>query len=376
MLKKIGIFGGTFDPVHLEHIKMADMVSKELGLDKLIIVPTFIPPHKVHSETATVTDRLNMLKIAFKDRNVEISDFEIQSGGKSYTCLTVEHFKNLYQDAQLYFIVGEDMLIDFKTWYQPERILQVADLAVFGREGYKADYEREKEYFINRFGKSFIKLSYTGKDISSTKIRVNAMFYLPLEDLDIGVSEYVIKNNVYPSNAITDIVRVNLPRKRLKHTANVIVCALKKVKELKLDREKVFIACALHDIAKYHDLSDYPKDVLPSNMVKPVAHAFLGEYYARVKIGITDTDILNAVKYHTSGRANMSVLEKLVFVADMIEEDRNYDGVDFLRKLYEEDFEKCFVKCLEEEMIHLKNKGEKIFEETINAYEFYLKENI
>ncbi len=375
MERKIGIFGGTFDPVHKEHQAMAENVIKELNLDRLIVVPTFIPPHKMHNECADANHRINMLKLAFGNEKIEISDYEIESGGKSYTYKTLEHFKSAYPNDKLYFILGEDMLVDFKTWRNPKRITELCDIVAFRREGYQGDHDKERAYFLENFGKKYILLNYAPKNVSSTKIRVYASFMLPIPDVAQKVEEYIQENLVYPTTPISDIVRINLPLKRLRHTANVVTCALKKVKELNLDREKVITACSLHDVAKYMPISDFPIDVLPKNMVQPVAHAYLGEYYARVKLGITDKDVLNAIKHHTSGRANMSTLEKLVFVADMVEESRDYDGVEYLRKLYETaPFEECFVKCLEEEMIHLKNKGNKIYEKTIEAYDYYVKE--
>jgi len=375
-MEKIAIFGGTFDPVHKEHIEMATAVIKELNLDKLIVMPTFSPPHKTHSESASATDRYNMLCLAFDGLPVEISDYEIVNGGKSYTYKTVEHFAQLYKNVALYFIVGDDMLTDFKTWRFPERILDKATLAVFGREGQKADYDGEKEYFERTFGKRFLRLNYVGKDLSSTKIRVYNAFCLPIDGLTSPkVAEYISEKCLYAGGTPETVARINLPKKRLKHTANVVITALKKEKVLSLNREKVITACALHDVAKYMDEKNFPQGIIPADMPAPVRHAFLGEYYARETVGITDPDVLNAIKYHTSGRPNMSLLEKIVFVADMIEEDRDYDGVDVLRKSYEEDdFETCFRLCLKEEMLHLKNKNAQIYQETINAYEYYIKE--
>ena len=180
---------------------------------------------------------------------------------------------------------------------------------------------------------------------------------------------------VYPTTPISDIVRINLPLKRLRHTANVVTCALKKVKELNLDREKVITACSLHDVAKYMDYTKISGFSLPQGVPKPVVHAFLGAYIAKNFLKVNDEEIIDAICYHTSGKANMSLLSKLVFVADMLEEGRSYEGVEYLRSLYEKsDFETCFVECLKEEYIHLMNKGQDIFNETINAYNFYVKQ--
>ncbi len=372
---KIGILGGTFNPVHLEHISLARAAVEELNLDKLLVMPTFISPHKDRAP-APAEDRLNMLKLAFSsDEKIEVCDYEIQKQGKSYTYLTVEHFKEK-ENAQIFFICGADMLVDFKNWRYPERILSAATLAVFEREDCPADYNNEKEYFIKTFGKEYIKLNYIGKTLSSTKIRTYSSFGLSLDGLvDNKVENYIKENNLYQGDGFAEYVKLVLPEKRLKHTADVVVCALKKVKELGLDEKKVIIACTLHDCAKYLDYRSVEGFSLDSDLPKPVVHAFLGAYIAEKRLKVDDAEIIDAIRYHTSGKANMTTLGKLVFVADMLEEGRSYDGVEKLRELYEKaDFERCFRECLKEEWIHLQNKNTEIFIETQNAYKYYIKE--
>ena len=148
-MKRIAIFGGTFNPVHIEHVELCKSAIKELNLDKLIVMPTFISPHKVDKACLSAGERLNMLKLAFEgvDR-VEVSDFEILKEGKSYTYQTIEHFYQ--QGQQLFFIVGGDMLTDFKTWKFPERILSLATLAVFKRQSIYTDFDKEREFFKTR----------------------------------------------------------------------------------------------------------------------------------------------------------------------------------------------------------------------------------
>ena len=372
-MKKIGIFGGTFNPVHIEHVALAKSAIEELNLDKLIVMPTFLSPHKEKSP-APATDRINMLKIAFSDiLKVEISDFEIQKQGKSYTYQTIEHFSQ-DKDAKLYFIVGGDMLVNFKTWRYPERILKGATLAVFSRENFFVDYEKESEYFRKTFCSEFVRLNYVGQDYSSTKIRTYAKLGLSLDGLTPkGVEEYIKENKVYAPDKYEQFILKTLPNKRLKHTADVVVCALKKAKDLGLDEEKVRIATLLHDCAKYIDYKTIEGFTLDEDVPEPVVHAFLGAYIAKKYLGV-DQEIEDAIRYHTSGKANMSLLAKLVFVADMLEEGRNYEGVDELRKLYEkEDFETCFIECLKEEFLHLLNKKQRIYIETINAHDYYVK---
>lgn len=394
-MKKIGIFGGTFNPVHKDHIAMARAAIEKLSLDKLIVMPTFIPPHKEVS-LAPAKDRQAMLSLAFRtgcgvadnlltgdcatcgantanDGKIEISGFEIACGGKSYTYLTVEHFAG---EGELYFIVGGDMLADFKTWRYPERILASAKLAAFGREGFSEDVEKEREYFKENFGKEFIYLTFDGAGDSSTEIRVYNSLSLDISGFtDLRVAEYIKKNGLYAGGAAEKYVREHLPLKRLIHTANVAVCALKKARETGLSEEKILTAAILHDCAKYADMKDFPDFTLPEGVPEPVVHSFLGAYVAEKVVGIKDEEVLDAIRYHTSGKAAMTTLGKLIFVADMIEKGRDYEGVEKLRRKYDEGLDECFKACLKEEVIHLLNKKSYVYSETLNAYEYYITQN-
>ena len=372
----IAIFGGTFNPVHKEHINIAKAAIKELALDKLIVVPTFTPPHK-NIVPAPAEDRLDMLKIAFKNvKNAVVSDFEIKNGGKSYSYITAEHFAAEYPQAKLYFIVGDDMLSDFKTWRNPERILSVAELAVFGRESYAADRSYEKKYFSERFHKGFTELSYCGKDDSSTEIRVYSALGLDVSDkTDEGVARYIKEKGLYAGGEYEAYIRKVLPEKRLVQTANGGVAGLKRCKAAGVPEEKAYTAAILHDCAKNQSPADYKAFRLPSDVPPPVTHAFLGAYIAENVLKIKDEEIIDAIRYHTSGKANMTALGKLIFVADMIEKGRTYDGVEKLRALYEGDLNECFKECLKEEVLHLLAKKDYIYAETLNAYDYYVKDD-
>lgn len=375
-MKNIGILGGTFNPVHIEHVNLAREAKAELNLEKLYVVPTFCPPHK-DTVPIDAKDRLNMLKIAFSGLDfVEVSDFEIAKGGISYTYQTAEHFKNLHKNSKVYLFVGSDMLKDFKTWKNPKQILQNVTLCAFKREGHQGDFSVQHQYFKKEFGVDFKELNFVGRDISSSSIRVRLSLGLSAKDsLDKGVEEYICQNNLYKEDLFTSFLRKNLTEKRLIHTANVVAVGVKKAKELNLSEKKVYLSCLLHDCAKYLDPKSFKDFSIDESYPSPVVHAFLGEYVARNVLGVEDEDVLSAIKYHTTGRANMTTLEKLVFVADMIEKGRNYEGVERLRELYLGDFENCFRKCLEEELIHLQNKKGDICPLTIEAYNYYIQNN-
>ncbi len=371
---KIGIFGGTFDPVHNEHIAMVKTAKQELGLDLVYIVPTYISPLKAIRTSTSPTDRVNMLKLAFNADDEVISDFEIKKGGKSFTFETVLYFKKLHKKDELYLIIGGDNLTDFSAWKNTDVITQNAEIVVVDRDGNYTDIDAEMKSFKRKYGKNFIKLSYQGSHLSSTKVRMYSSFALSLEGLvPKEIAEYINAKNLYKSNPYLEYLKENLPEDRLIHTANVVVASLKRGVKIGLDPEKVFMAAALHDMAKYID-PDTVEGFKYKGIPKQVVHAYLGAYLMENVLDITDKDVIDAVRYHTTAKAPMSRLGKLIFVADMIEMGRKYDGVENLRKIfYTESIDKAFVEALKEEISHITGKGYELFTETINAYNYYVK---
>lgn len=373
---KIGIFGGSFDPVHNEHIGMALSAKSELGLDRLYIVPAKVSPFKKIRRVASPTNRLNMLKLAFVDEDVIISDYEITKSTDSYTFETILHFKKFFPRDQLYFIMGGDNLATFKDWKKPEVIAKNADIVVIERKGEYFSIDEEEKKFKRKFGKNCIKLSYVGDRVSSTKVRIYESLGLPLDDLvPKAVADYIKEHNIYAGNPYLSYLKENLTESRLIHTANVMIAALKKAEKEGISTDKVLLASAMHDIAKYVD-PETVEGFVHKGIPKQVVHAYLGAYMLETQLGVTDKDVLDAVRYHTTAKAPMSKLAKLIFTADMIEDGRDYEGVERLRKIYyTKDLDTAFVECLKEEISHLEQKGYELFGETRNAYEYYIKNN-
>jgi nicotinate-nucleotide adenylyltransferase len=188
---KTGIFGGTFNPVHTGHVHAAKAFINEMELDRLFILPNFIPPLKENA-CAPAADRLRMLEIAFQDvENIVIDDFELQSGGTSYTYKTVEHYKVLYPNDTLYLLIGDDNLLIFRKWRNFEYILGNCVLCVAMRS--QADILTEKALLERDYGAQIHILQYDPTVISSTELRVEL---LP-EYLPDGVFEYIRKKGLY-----------------------------------------------------------------------------------------------------------------------------------------------------------------------------------
>ncbi len=367
-MKKVGVFGGSFNPVHLEHVNMVKAFINELGLDKMIIVPANIPPHKKNEEIVSSQDRINMLKLAFGTfNNVEISTFEVDSENVSYTYKTLEYFSEKFCDSRIYFLLGTDMLADFATWKNPNRILELATLALVRRTG--DDEKKAEDIYFSHFSKEFEKLNYIGANISSTAIRASIALDLPVEGVPEEVLKYIQDKQLYKTDISRYVVK-NLPIKRLTHTFGVIKLAVHYAKMLKENASYAYYAAMLHDVAKYLDYRDFDFK-MEEGVPKPCEHQFLGAYIAENVLNIKNRDIINAIKYHTTGRANMSTLEKIVFLADLLEEGRTFEGVERLRILTEQNFDLGFKTAINELYAHLSKSNEQVFYLTCECKDFY-----
>lgn len=144
-MKKIAIYGGSFDPPHKGHKLLAENLASVCGADKVIIIPTALSPFK-NSSSATAEDRLNMCKLFFKEDLFSISDIEIKRGGKSYTFDTISQIKEENPDAELFLFMGDDMLLSFDKWYKHERILELATIVCACRTENLKELNNMKEF--------------------------------------------------------------------------------------------------------------------------------------------------------------------------------------------------------------------------------------
>ncbi|OGX07776.1 MAG: nicotinate (nicotinamide) nucleotide adenylyltransferase, partial [Omnitrophica WOR_2 bacterium GWA2_47_8] len=156
---KIGILGGTFNPIHVGHLAIAETALEKMGLNKIFFVPCHTPPHKEDKSLTAPSHRYNMVKLAIDENpRFEISDFEIQKKDKSYSIDTVKHFKNVFPKSELFFIIGYDMLDGLKQWKSIDEILKLASFIVINRPEYK-----KKENGI-----PYHTITMPGLDISSS----------------------------------------------------------------------------------------------------------------------------------------------------------------------------------------------------------------
>ena len=353
---KIGLFGGSFDPVHNEHIEYIKAAKEALSLDRVLVIPSYVAPHKESGAAASGEDRLNMCRIALQNlAYAEVCDYELSRKEKSYTYITAEHFAREYRGDELYFLVGADMLEDFFTWKYPERILGAARLVACGRG--RGSASGLHEAFQERFLADYIEIPFTGEEVSSTEIRVRLAFGKECKCLDPRVAQYAKERGIYHYPEIAPALALEKEERR-EHSFRVALMAVARARSLHVPESQAMLAAALQDCGKYVPLDSPLLEgfVPPENVPAPVMHQYTGAYLAEHRFGIQDEEILDAIRFHTSGKEDMSPLGKLIYLADMLESGRDYNGVEELRKVFWRDIDKCLRLCLERQIAYLEGK--------------------
>ena len=311
---KIGVFGGTFNPPQNGHVRLAKAAADELKLDKLLVIPSCIPPHKIAAKLADGQERLEMCRLAFGcDPRFEVSPMELERGSRSYTVETLRELKALYPDSELYFIVGSDMLESFDKWYLWQEILSLSVLCAASREeGYSPD--------LSRFGKLAERIKIITLDpleVSSTQIR-NSAGEVSSELLDPKVAAYIREHGLYDDglNRYRELLRGKLNPRRLFHSECVSECAGVLAERYGASVEKARLAGLLHDVMKNAPANEQlalMPDITPLELLNTkVWHQISGEAFLRQNGIVTDEEILGAVRWHTTGKAGMTLLEKII----------------------------------------------------------------
>lgn len=188
--RRIGLLGGTFNPIHMGHLILAREAMQAIRLDKLIFVPAYIPPHKTTKYLSAARHRFNMVSLAIRDNpRFSISDFEIRSKRKSYSIFTVTKFKEDYgKNVKLFFIAGSDSLMKLSQWKDINKIMKMATFVIATRPGFP----------IGKIPKRIVRIKITPIDISSKHIRslirknISIRYLVPE-----AVRHYIVENRLY-----------------------------------------------------------------------------------------------------------------------------------------------------------------------------------
>ena len=365
----IGIFGGTFNPPHVGHLRLVRAFADALHLTRVLIIPTFIPPHKESPDLASGALRMEMCRRLFAEERFIVSDMELARGGKSYTVETLEALHKLYPGETFYLLVGSDMLQSFDTWYRAEDIRKLCTVCAASREkGVQLDSSE-----------ALLLPDYEPIELSSTQIREKVRLGEAVtEDVGTETEALILRENLYADayTAYRRLLRQKLGDYRLHHSFCVADSAKALAQQYGGDPEQAYLAGLLHDIMK-----DTPKADMLRFMQKAgvrltnaelhnpkLWHAMAGEAYLRTELSVADSDLLNAVRYHTTGRGKMSLLEKILYIADYISADRVYDGVEKMRTLSAQSLEDAMLFGLSFTIGDLAEKGQIIHPDSVDCY--------
>ncbi len=390
---KIGIIGGTFDPIHNGHIYIAGKAMEEFSLSKVLFMPTGVSYMK--TDVSNAKDRYEMVRLALKDYpNFEISDLEVFRGGYTYTCETIAELKKIYPDDKLYFIIGTDTLFMMEKWKNYDYIFQNVTIIVADRAGENESDQKDKaDYLKKQFGAKIKFLKAKKYNLSATLLRagfkIKSPAYKIKQDCPDSVVRYAEENHLYDSSPmkeseILELLRLDLKPKRITHTLGVVEMAAKLAEIHSCDIKKARTAALLHDCAKYLSTQEkadlcreYHFPVSDLEMSNPeLLHAKAGAALASKKYGIEDEEIMDAIYYHTTGKPDMSLLTMIIFISDYIEPGRTHSPkLNDFRAMAEEDLNKCAGNILEETCLYLEsrpnNKIKAIDPTTKEAYEYY-----
>ena len=338
-IKKILLFGGTFDPVHLGHVNICKEAIKKIKPDLTIIMPNKNPPLKPNDVFATAHDRIEMLKLAFKNiPKLIISDHEARSisDQPSYTSQTIKWLKRQYPQATIYLLVGYDRLMDFEQWHNYKYILDNVKIV--------AGIRKSKEKLPLNI--DIIPLSYKPIEASGQSLRD----CLDLKLIDPNVLKYIRKHYLYLEGQIRPLINDH----RFQHTLRVRDTALRIAINNDFEAlNKVIVAAMYHDICKQCNEKEILKICEGVNTsMYPTWHTLHGLAASIVmedKYGIKDREVLNAVKNHCIPSKNIDTLGKIIYLADKLEPARTEEDIPNRKKyleLADHDIDKAFDQVL------------------------------
>lgn len=361
--EKIGILGGTFDPIHEGHIRMALAAVKNGGVDRVLVLPTGNPPHKTNISPAE--DRWRMVCAALVPYlRLEPCRLELEREGVIYTVDTLRRLRDLYPKADLYYLIGADTLMELRHWRSYEEVLQLCTFLICPRPWDQTPAEMTAERKrLEGLGGRFRTLPMEPIDISSTEIRRAIADGRAIDGLPAVCREYALLAGLYGMkprcpNAEARLGRLfgSLNIKRFAHSLGVALTARHLALVHGEDPDKAEIAGILHDCAKCmpvaemrricreEDISDDPS-LLASGALM---HGPVGAWAAARNYGVCDPAVLRSIARHTTGCAGMTRLDMCVYLADKIEPCRaDYPALTEVRILAQLSLEKAMLMSME-----------------------------
>ena len=388
---KLGIYGGTFNPPHLGHLAAAQFALDALNLDRLEFVPAAAPPHKTLPEGGpSAEQRLEMVELAadglLLPKKVSVSGMELHRPGKSYTADTLEQLQAADPEAELWLLMGTDMFLTLQNWREPEVITRLAGICTFARTQSDSGelLETQARYLQETFGARTCVLQLPHiVDVSSTQLRELLAQGRGQEYLSPAVYGYIIRQGLYgvhydlkqlPDRELRACSYSMIRAKRIAHVQGTEEEAVRLARRWGADEEKARRGAILHDCTKYLTMEEQLQlcrkygivlDDLEQQAVK-LLHAKTGACVARDVYGVSD-DVYEAIFWHTTGKADMTLLEKILYIADYMEPNRDFPGVERLRTLAYQDLDQAVLAGCEMSIQEMKDRGLPVHPNTVRA---------
>ncbi len=388
--------GGTFDPIHNAHLNLAEQAYRQFSLDAVWMLPNGNPPHKSGVRQEDVSHRIRMIQLAIENRPyLKLCNLETSKKEFHYTFETLQHLKNAYPHMIFYFIMGADSLFEFDAWREPEAISRDCVILAAVRDNHHQEQMSGKVAELKaRFGADIRLLDTPNMDIASSEIRKRICRGEDISGMmPPRVADYIKKNALYTGGkgrmrradalSIRDLkneLEKEMDESRFEHTIGVMYICAALAMRYGFDLERAMLAGLMHDCAKCmpnaKKLKTAEKNHLEITELERrnpfMLHAKLGAFIARKKYDIEDQEVLDAIRWHTTGRPGMSLLEKIVYVADYIEPKRDKaPNLSQIRQLAFEDLNLALLRILEETVDYLDQSDDETDDITRQTYEYY-----
>ena len=396
---KIGIYGGSFNPPHLGHQNAAVEAAEKCALDKLLLIPAGIPPHKVMEQGSPANEhRLAMTRLMGGQAalqsgvEVEVLDLEMAREGKSYTVDTLRALRRQYPNGELLLFMGTDMFFSFESWRAPEEIAELAKVVAFYRnaDDSAAAFAAQAEKLRARFGGSFEALALDRViEVSSTALRAGMASGTSEAMLEPQVYGYILREHLYGTNLdlkrltvqqLRPIALSYLKAKRCAHVLGTAATAVKLAEKYGADVHRAEVAGLLHDCTKKLSMPEQlalcekygiALDALEKKALK-LLHAKTGAA-AAARIFGENNAVVSAIDYHTTGRAHMTLLEKIIYIADYMEPNRDFPGVDRLREAVWRDLDEGVLLGIDMTLEQLAKKGQPACADSLAARDWLIQ---
>lgn len=395
-MARIGIFGGSFNPPHRGHLLAAQEQRRLLGLDKVILIPAGIPPHKQLADGSPTGElRLAMTRaLVSDDPCLEVSDIELRREGASYTADTLLALHEQYPDDELFLLMGTDMFLSFHTWSRPEVICSLASVCLALRETPSPKdaqaLDAQTENLRASYGATVYRIENHYVEMSSTMIRRMLQFRCAEEYLTPGVLSIIYENGLYGTDAslralpFDELCARSLAlhkESRRPHVVGVSETARALAERWGADPVLAERAGILHDVTKALEKPQhlalcrkYGAALRPFEVENDkLLHAKSGAAVAGGVFGECP-EVVDAIFWHTTGKADMTLLEKIVYLADYMEPNRDFDGVEELRKYAWTDLDRAMLRAFEMSVELLETRGKAIDANSREAMEYMKKQ--